>query len=102
MPARGLGAGEELPLFLPTPSFMASADEGVGCTFFCFFLLSLTLFWLLFLCRKPLVRISSSWGRPGRRAYGSLQRAATARTAGRKRTIHTLANDLSRSHVSND
>jgi len=22
-----LGAGEELPLFLPTPSFMASADE---------------------------------------------------------------------------
>jgi len=25
--AGGLGAGEELPLFLPTPSFMASADE---------------------------------------------------------------------------
>jgi len=26
--AEGLGAAEELPLFLPTPSFMASADEG--------------------------------------------------------------------------
>ena len=25
--AGGLGAGEELPLFLPTPSFIASADE---------------------------------------------------------------------------
>ena len=25
--AGGLSAGEELPLFLPTPSFMASADE---------------------------------------------------------------------------
>jgi len=25
--AAGLGAGEELPLFLPTPSFMALADE---------------------------------------------------------------------------
>ena len=25
--AEELGAGEELPLFLPTPSFMASADE---------------------------------------------------------------------------
>ena len=25
--AGGLGAGEELPLLLPTPSFMASADE---------------------------------------------------------------------------
>jgi len=25
--AGGSGAGEELPLFLPTPSFMASADE---------------------------------------------------------------------------
>ena len=25
--AEELGAGEELPLFLPTPSFMASANE---------------------------------------------------------------------------
>jgi len=25
--AEELGAGEELPLFLPTPSFMASAEE---------------------------------------------------------------------------
>jgi hypothetical protein len=35
-----LGAGgEELPLFLPTPSFMASAEEGqdLGATFLCSF-----------------------------------------------------------------
>jgi len=32
----------------------------------------------------PLVRALSSWDRPGRRAKGSLQRAATARTADRK------------------
>ena len=45
-------SGEELPLFLPTPSFMASADEGqeAGCAFFCFFLLAFTLFRLFFLC----------------------------------------------------
>jgi len=30
------------------------------------------------------VRTLSSWDRPGRRAKGSLQRAATARTADRK------------------
>jgi len=28
--AEGSGAGEELPLFLPTPSFMTSAGEGYG------------------------------------------------------------------------
>jgi len=39
--AEELGAGEELPLFLPTPSFMASADGGYGvghasfCSFSC-------------------------------------------------------------------
>jgi len=31
-----------------------------------------------------LVRTLSSWDRPGRKAEGSLQRAAIARTAGRK------------------
>ena len=31
------------------------------------------------------------WDRPGRRAKGSLQRVATARTADRKRTVHNLA-----------
>jgi len=36
------------------------------------------------------VRITS-WDRPGRRAKGSLQRAATTRTADRKRTVHNLA-----------
>ena len=36
-----IGAGEELPVFLPTPSFMASAGEdyGTGCAFLLSFLL---------------------------------------------------------------
>jgi len=38
-----------------------------------------------------LVRVVSFWDRPGRRAKGRLQRAATARTADRKRTVHNLA-----------
>jgi len=38
-----------------------------------------------------LVRITSSCDRPGPRAEGSLQCAATARTADRKRTVHNLA-----------
>jgi hypothetical protein len=38
-----------------------------------------------------LVRVTSSWDRPGRRQKGCLQRAATARTADRKRTVHNLA-----------
>ena len=81
-----LGAGEELPLFLPMPSFMAPADDGG--TFFC-----LTT-WLV----RSFIR-SLSWSflsvtisfvsfpryvvylRPGRRAKGSLQRAAITRTA---------------------
>ena len=32
-----------------------------------------------------------SWDRPGQRAKGSWQRAATAQTADRKRTVHILA-----------
>jgi len=39
----------------------------------------------------PLVRITFSLDRPVRRAKGSLQRAATARTADGKRTVHNLA-----------
>ena len=38
-----------------------------------------------------LVGITSSWDRPGRRAKGGLQGAATARTEDRKRTVHNLA-----------
>ena len=38
-----------------------------------------------------LVRTTRSWDRRGRRAKGCLQRAATARTADRKRTVHILA-----------
>ena len=54
-----------------------------------FFPLSFTLALLSFVI--SLVRTKSSWDRPGRRAEGSLQRAATARTADRKRTVHNLA-----------
>jgi len=71
-----LGAGEELPLFLYTPSFMASADdrwERAAASFFCFSLLSPTL------VRIPFLR--GAQDRPGRKAKGSLQRAATMRTA---------------------
>jgi len=57
-----------------------------------FFPCSATLAFLFFLSLViPLVRITSSWDRPGRRAKGCLQRAATARTADRKRTVHILA-----------
>ena len=38
-----------------------------------------------------LVCITASRDRPGRSAMGRLQRAATARTADRKRTVHNLA-----------
>jgi len=41
----GLGAGEEPPLFLPTPSFMATAEEGwgTGSDFLCSFLYTFPL-----------------------------------------------------------
>ena len=55
-----LGAGMELPLFLPTPSFMASADEERGW--------SLSLGYFSFVI--SLVRTLSSWDRPRRRAKG--------------------------------
>jgi len=47
------------------------------CSFFCS-----PLIWICFLC--DLLGAPISWGRPGRRATGSLQRAATARTADEK------------------
>jgi len=50
----------------------------------------LPLVTVLFLCHF-LGAITSSWDRPGWRAKGSLQRAATARTADRKRTVNNLA-----------
>jgi len=62
-----LGAGEELPLFL---LFHGISRRGVGDgpRFFCYFL-----------CDFLSAHLSSR-DRPGRRAKGSLQRAATART----------------------
>jgi len=71
--AGGSDAGEDRPLFLPTPSFMASADEESGAD----------AFPMSFSFVIPLVRTEFSWDRPGRRAKGSSQRA-TARTADRK------------------
>jgi len=44
--AEGLGAGEQLPLFVPTPSFKASAGEeelGASLDFLCHFLESFLL-----------------------------------------------------------
>ena len=41
-----------------------------------------------------------SWDRPGRRAKGSLQRAATARTADRKTGQNVRRHDLYRSNAS--
>jgi len=83
------GAGGT-PLFLPTPDFMASAGtvEVAGTPLFC---LS-----SVFHVRSPffsisLVRSTFPRDRLRRRAKGSLQRAATARTADRKRTVHNLA-----------
>ena len=63
--------------------------NGVGGTFPLFFISTATLAFLSFVI--PLVRITSSRDRPGRRAKGSLQRAASARTADWKRIVHTLA-----------
>ena len=49
-----------------------------------------------------LVRLTSSWDRPGRRAKGSLQHAATARTADRKNRINVRRHDLDRSKCEYD
>jgi hypothetical protein len=78
--AEELGAEvEERPLFFPTPSFIDYTEdelERVGCFLssflFVFFLFSPWLFpWVPY----------HSWERPGRRAKGSLERAAFLRTA---------------------
>jgi len=46
-----LGAGEELPLFLPTPSFMASADKKYGMGHFSF-VISSSFLWFSILAGK--------------------------------------------------
>jgi len=79
-----LGAGGELHLLLPAPSFTASVDglwRQAALSFVSFFCLSRSLGFSSFVIY--LVHTSSSWDRSGRRAKGSLQRAcaATARTA---------------------
>jgi hypothetical protein len=79
--AEGLGAeDEERQVLLPTPSFMASAEEELevwGQIFLCLsFVFSFVISFAMFLGA-----LYYSWDRPGRRAKGSLQRAAFPRTA---------------------
>jgi len=51
-------------------------------------------------CKFPWGASTLSWDRPGRRAKGSLQRAATARTADRKTGQNVRRHDLDRSDSS--
>ena len=95
--AEELGAGEELSLFLPIPSFMASAEEQqelgwgwVRVSFVFSFVISGVVSSFIF---TPLRE------RPGRRAKGSLQCAATARTADRIIGQNARRHDLYRSHA---
>jgi len=85
-----LGAGEELPLFPPIHALLhgvrVRGSVGAGHGFVCSFFLLFGFFSFV-----SLVRAISSRDGPGQRAKGSLQRAATARTADRKRTEHTPA-----------
>jgi len=75
-----LGAGEEIPLFLPTPTFMATADDDSRAG-----LVSLCSFHLLGSCfLLKSVRCDSHLLGTGLRAKGSLQRASTARTVNGK------------------
>jgi len=60
--------GEEQPLFLPTPSFMAEEQWGLGAGFFCDFFCD-------FLCNFPSM-LYHFWDMPGRREKGNLQQAA--------------------------
>jgi len=84
------GAGGEPPAFPAHTRLHGVRRNGLGGAFLRSFLgPSRSLFFLSFVI--PLVRITSSWDRPGRRAKGCLQRAATARTADRKRTVYILA-----------
>ena len=83
-----IGAGEEPPLFLPHPrSWHRQARiRGRGSFFPLFFLFVSSDVTFLGAYISTL-----SWDRPGRKATGSLQRAATMRTADRKRTAHNHA-----------
>jgi len=79
-------AGEELPLFLPCPRSWhpQMRSRGRAALSLVPFLLPATLARSLLFRRDFLGALLSSWDRPGRRAKGSLQRAATARTVDRK------------------
>jgi len=80
------GAGGNPRCSCPQP-LHGVRTNGLGDAFLCSLLApSRSLLFLSFVI--PLVRITSSWDRPGRRAKGRLQRAATARTADRKRTAY--------------
>ena len=69
----GVGDSEEPPLSLPTPSLMASADEEER---------RVTIFFWFSSVNFQLVRIYSFSGQAGAEGKrGSMQRAATARTA---------------------
>ena len=73
------GAGGELDHCPPHARLHGDRGQGLGgfiCPFPFFFSFVISL-----------VRATFSWVRPGRRAKGSLQRAATARTVERKRTV---------------
>ena len=80
------GAGEQLLLFLP----ICSQGLGGGLRFLLFLSFVSSLILPLLVCGF-LLRNSLSWGIPRRRTKRSLPRAATARRAARKRTVHTLA-----------
>jgi len=76
--------------------------RGLGdgsCFFFVsFFCLSLSFEFLSYVL--SLVRYTSSWDRPMRRAKGILQHAATARTADRRTGQNIHRHDLYKSHAS--
>jgi len=87
-----LGAGEEPPLFLPTPPFSASAGEeqGLGSIFLCHFI-------CYFFGAHSSLGIGLGGGHKG-----SLQRTTLARTAEGKTGQNLRRHDLYRSHASMD
>ena len=91
-----LGAGEELggeeqPLFLPTPLHGIGRRVGGCCASSC-----------LFICRLSLVRITSSWDRPGRRANRGACNEPPSADCGREPDCTYPRHDLPRSHASNE
>ena len=84
----GRGDGEELPLFLPPPCIHGIGRRGVGDGSRVSFVLSFVNFF------------GRVYGQAGWRAKGSLQRAATARTADRKIGQNARRHDLHRSNAS--